>query len=131
MATPMQSMCFTMWHFGEWKGTRHPRGFSSIIPHAYHVLHLGSSNEISWWVREEYVVLSRYNTQAESLTSHHYYELVILRYYRTGCPCQIMFGNQALAIETWAPVGIFHCRICPLCQFCKVCAYSALEWGSN
>jgi len=78
-----------------WRMKRYqaPRGFSSIIPHAYHVLHQGSSNEC----RGEYVTSTWFyrdmTPRQKSLTSHHYYELVILRYYRTGCPCQIMYGN--------------------------------------
>jgi hypothetical protein len=90
----MHSVCFTMWQFGEWKGTRHPQKvfvhYTTRIPRVTSRI----IQWMSWWVREEYVVLSRYDTTSESLASHHYYELVILRYYRTGCPCQIMYGNR-------------------------------------
>jgi hypothetical protein len=71
---------------------------------------------MSWWVREEYVVLSRYDTKAESLTSHYYYELVILRYCRTGCPCQIMRGNNHLGRQ---------CLVKPVHQWADSIAESA------
>jgi hypothetical protein len=116
---------------GEWKETRVFVHYTTRIPRVTSRL----IQWMSWWVREDYVVLSRYDTNAESLSSHHYTNLWNYGITERAAPVRFCtatpWAGRQWPSETWAPVGRFHCRICTPCRFCKVCTFSTPEWGSN
>jgi hypothetical protein len=80
---------------------------------------------MSWWVRDEYVVLSRYDTTAKISYKSSLLWTCHITVLQNGLPLSDYvwqpLGRQAMPSETWAPVGRFLCRICPPCRFCKVC----------
>jgi hypothetical protein len=122
----MQSMCFTMWHFGEWKGTRHPEGFRPLYhTHTTCYIKVHPMNVVvSTWRVRGFIEIWHHGRISYKSSLLWPYHITVLQ---NGLPLSDYvwqpLGRQAMPSETWAPVGRLLCRICPPCRFCKGCVH--------